>query len=295
MAPQLAEGFPEFRYREVLACASAVSFVSILLPIWVWLPEDLDRQLGLIAFLPFYLPYAFIPLRLYGQRLRSGLTLAITMGCALVVPGVYLVRFAITWDRRWLVLGNLTAALLMQLVLIIVGVKAYTRLPRLPRTGLRVLAGPAYGFTLFTLFLGFYSPVPRYITANEGRAMRYLSAAATSAILDGLQQHSYPMAIAGWAPVPNPRCADNPWLIPPGNPADGYFFEYTGNPPSTTVEGCTRFRSFTMTARPVVFGRTGIRSFFVGKSGEIHATSENRAANATDPVDDTLLKTHRPQ
>jgi hypothetical protein len=298
MAPQLGEGVPEFRYREVLACASAVSFVSILLPIWVWLPKDLGRQLGLIAFLPFYLPYAFIPLRLYGQRLRSGLTLAITMGCALVVPGVYLVRFAITWDRRWLVLGNLTVALLMQLVLIIVGVKAYIRLPRLPRTGLRVLAGPAYGFTLFTLFLCFYSPVPRYITANEGWAMRYLSAAATSAFLDDLQKHSnsYPMAIAGWAPVPNPRCAmDDPWVIPPGNPADGYFFEYTGNPPSTTVEGCTRFQSFTMTARPVVFGRTGIRSFFVDKSGEIHATSENRAANASDPVDDTLLRTHRPQ
>jgi hypothetical protein len=298
MAPQLGEGVPEFRYREVLACASAVSFVSILLPIWAWLPKDLGRQLGLIAFLPFYLPYAFIPLRLYGQRLRSGLTLAITMGCALVVPGVYLVRFAITWDRRWLVLGNLTVALLMQLVLIIIGVKAYIRLPRLPRTGLRVLAGPAYGFALFTLFLCFYSPVPRYITANEGWAMRYLSAAATSAFLDDLQKHSnsYPMAIAGWAPVPNPPCAmDDPWVIPPGNPADGYFFEYTGNPPSTTVEGCTRFRSFTMTARPVVFGRTGIRSFFVDKSGEIHATSENRAANASDPVDDTLLRTHRPQ
>jgi len=290
MAPQLGEGVPEFRYREVLACASAVSFVSILLPIWVWLPKDLGRQLGLIAFLPFYLPYAFIPLRLYGQRLRSGLTLAITMGGALVVPGVYLVRFAITWDRRWLVLGNLTVALLMQLVLIIVGVKAYIRLPRLLRTGLRVLAGPAYGFTLFTSFLCFYSPVPRYITANEGWAMRYLSAAATSAFLDALQKHSnsYPMAIAGWAPVPNPRCAmDDPWVIPPGNPTDGYFFEYTGNPPSTTVEGCTRFQSFTMTARPVVFGRTGIRSFLIDSSvgPGIHFTSENRPARTTDPKD----------
>ena len=51
--------------------------------------------------------------------------MAITMGCALVSRGIYLVRFAITWDSRWWVLGNLIVALLMQLVLIVVGVKAY--------------------------------------------------------------------------------------------------------------------------------------------------------------------------
>jgi hypothetical protein len=282
MTPQLGEGVPEFRYREVLACASAVSFVSILLPIWVWLPKDFGRQLGLIAFLPFYLPYAFIPLRLYGQRLRSGLTLAITMGCALVVPGVYLVRYAITWDRRWLVLGNLIVALLMQLVLIVVGVKAYIRLPRLPRTGLRVWAGPAYGFTLFTLFLCFHSPVPRYISDNEYAAMSSLEASARNARFDA-EQHGmlFPEALGNFDPNHSGACT-----VEMNPPRDGYVIDYRGTQPSSTFQGCTRYKGFIITARPVTFGKTGIRSFLIDSSGlGIHFTSENRPARTTDPKD----------
>jgi hypothetical protein len=29
------------------------------------------------------------------------------MGSALLVPGIVLIRFALTWDRRWWLLGNL--------------------------------------------------------------------------------------------------------------------------------------------------------------------------------------------
>ncbi len=303
MVHQLADDIPsppERRYRQALTWASVVAFVSIFNAFWVWIPswEGVGRLLGLLILLPFLLPYAFIPLRLHTRRFTSGFRLAIAVGCALFVPGIYLIRFVHTWDKRWWIFGNLILALLMQPVLTAIAAHVLISMPRVPYGRIKLLGSLVYGFLLFGLFWCFYSPVPRYITANEGSAMRYLSAAATSAFLDALQEHSnsYPMAIAGWAPVPNPRCAmDNPWVIPPGNPADGYFFEYTGNPPSTTVEGCTRFQSFTMTARPVVFERTGIRSFFVDKSREIHATSENRAANASDPVDDTLLRTHRPQ
>src|SRR4029077_8636960 len=104
--------------------------------------------------------YAFIPLRLYSQRLRSGLNLAIAMGCAQFLPGIYLVRFALTWDRRWWVLGNLILALLMQLVLIVLAVKTYIPLPRLRYTRLKLLVSMAYGFLLLALFWLFYSPVP---------------------------------------------------------------------------------------------------------------------------------------
>jgi hypothetical protein len=289
MAPQLGEGVPEFRYREVLASASAVSFVSILLPIWVWLPQDEGRQLCLIAFLPFYLPYAFIPLRLYGPRLRSGLTLAITMGCALVVPGVYLVQYAITWDRRWLVLGNLIVALLMQLVLIVVGVKAYLRLPPLRRTGLRVLAGPAYGFLLFTLFMFFHSPVPGYITDNEYKAMSSLEALASDASFDPVQYEKvFPGVLGKLGPNHRWACTAEMNL-----PRDGYVIEFRGTQPSSTFQGCTWFKTFIITARPVTFGKTGIRSFLIDSSGlGIHFTSENRPARTTDPKD---YVRHEPQ
>src|ERR1700751_3090962 len=160
MAQELGKSFPVSPYPEVLAGASAVSFVSILITFYAWFPKDECYLLGVLALLPVCLPYAFIPLRLYGRRLRSGVTLAMTMVYVLVVPGIYLVRFAITWYNRWWVLGNLIVALLMQLVLCIGGVKAYMGLPRFPRTDMKGLAGPAYGFFLIALFLWGYSPVP---------------------------------------------------------------------------------------------------------------------------------------
>ena len=169
MTPELDEGVSAYRYRSVLAFASAVSFVSIVITFLAWFPKDENRLLGVLVLLPVFVPYGFVPLRLYGRRFRSGLTLAMTMGGALVIPGIYLIRFAITWDNRWWVLSNLTVALLMQLVLLAVGLKAFIGLPRLPRVGLRVLAGPAYGFSLLVLFLWLHSPVPRYITMNDTR------------------------------------------------------------------------------------------------------------------------------
>ena len=43
--------------------------------------------------------------------------------------------------------------------------------------------------------------------------------------------------------------------------------------------GCGR----TYTARPVAPGKTGYRSFFADETGVIRATSEDRAANVSDP------------
>src|SRR5258705_3585407 len=231
MGPELGEGGPAFRYREMLACASAVSLVSVLLIYWVWLPKVESRLLGSLALLPVVLPYIFIPLRLYGQQPRNGLSSAITMGSALVVPGMYLVRFAITWDSRWWVLGNLIVALLMQLVLIVVGVKAYVGLPRLPRAGWKVLAGPAYGFSLFVLFFWLHSPVPLYITKNEHSAMKYLEIAAVAAFLDA-EQHGrlYPEALGSLGPNSSRACTAELNL-----PPDRYAFEYRGAPTSSAV------------------------------------------------------------
>ena len=163
-----------FRYRQVLTWASAISFVSILLTFWAWFRINGIRVLEVLVLLPLLLPYAFIPLRLYSQRLRSGLNLAIAMGGALFVPGIMLVRFALTWDRRWWVLGSLILALLMQLVLNVLAVKTYIPLPRLRHARLNLLISMAYGFLLFGLFCLFYSPVPVRITASESAATKYL-------------------------------------------------------------------------------------------------------------------------
>ena len=148
-----------------MAFASTVSFASIVITFLVWFPKE-DRPLGALVFLPVVLPYAFIPLRLYSRRLRSGLSLAMTMGGAMVIPGIYLLGHAIIWDNRWWVISNLILALMMQLLLFIVALKAYMVLPRLPGASLGLLANSAYGFLLFAVFL-VYSPVPRYIAERK--------------------------------------------------------------------------------------------------------------------------------
>jgi len=139
MAPEASEGTVPavFRYRQVLTWACAISFVSILLTSWAWSRES--RLLAVTVLLPLLLPYAFIPLRLYSQRSRSGLSLAIAMGGALFVPGIMLVRFALTWDRRWWVVGSLLLASSMQLVLIVLASKTYISLPRLRHARLKFL------------------------------------------------------------------------------------------------------------------------------------------------------------
>ena len=113
MAPEASEGTVPavFRYRQVLTWACAISFVSILLTSWAWSRES--RLLAVTVLLPLLLPYAFIPLRLYSgaqERFES----RYCNGRRLFVPGIMLVRFALTWDRRWWVVGSLLLASSMQ-------------------------------------------------------------------------------------------------------------------------------------------------------------------------------------
>jgi hypothetical protein len=71
------------------------------------------------------------------------------------------------------------------------------------------------------------------------------------------------------------------------------------------VRGCKVAKSYIITARPIAFRKSGIRSFFVdqGKPGlkwfqvryiHIHHTSEDRPATANDLSEDIELFTHRP-
>jgi len=54
MTPELDEGVPAFRYRSVLAFASAVSFVSIVITFLAWFLKDENRLLGVLVLLPVF-------------------------------------------------------------------------------------------------------------------------------------------------------------------------------------------------------------------------------------------------
>jgi hypothetical protein len=268
------------------------------MPSW----EGFDRFPGLVCILPFWLPYGFILLRLYGGRVKSGLALAVAMGCALIVPGILLVRFVIEWERSWWIQGNLTLALLMQPVLVIAGILTYRSIPHSAGESFKPWGSSAYGIVLFGLCWLLYTPVPRQIIDNELHAMGRLRE-ITNANLSYAEKFDgfYPESSSLQEPGEKVECDSNrlSYLLR-RNPVDGYIFEYRSAISNTQVRGCKVAKSYTITARPIGFRKSGIRSFFVdqGKPGakqfevrfiHIHHTSEDRPATPDDPTEDVEL------
>jgi WD40 repeat protein len=65
----------------------------------------------------------------------------------------------------------------------------------------------------------------------------------------------------------------------------GYRYLYTPGP----VDAQGNVTTYVVSARPLVYGQTGKRSFLVDQTGQVRATSENREATAADPVIPALL------
>jgi len=294
--------------QRAVAVASSISLVCIFCAFWSWMPSwmGFDRFPGLVCILPFWMPYGFVLLRLYQGRIKSGLVLAGTMGCALFVPGVLLLRFIVEWERSWWIQTNLALALLMQPVLVAAAIWTFRSMTRAPRDLFRMLGSSAYGIALFGLFWVVYSPVPRLIIYNESMAKdRLREISGRTALLyaeefDGF----YPEGSSLLVPAGKAEC-DSDHLRYLLSPDYGYIFEYHGVVSQISVRGCEVTKTYIITARPAVFRKTGIRSFLVDQSKpglrwdqvnfvHIHITSEDRPATVNDPGEDIELFVHRP-
>jgi hypothetical protein len=272
------------RFRQAITWACTISFLSILVIVWAWFPTNVARLLAVLALLPFLLPYAFIPFRLYSHNFRAGLSLAVAMGCSLLVPGIMLVRFALIWDRRWWMVGTFGLGVVTQSVLLVLAVRAYIPLPRARRGGTKLFASFIYGLFVFAYFCIAYSPVPGDIVTNESLAKRYLEHSAVTANLDaGEHEGLYPESVGSMGPNPNPKC---PTASTDPVSTTAYIFEYRAFQSSSKSQDCGRFKAYTITAGPAVYRKTGLRSFRITNAGlEIHSTSENRPATDSDPVE----------
>jgi hypothetical protein len=293
--------------QRAVAVASSISLVCIFCAFWSWMPswKDFDRFPGLVCILPFWMPYGFVLLRLYQGRVKSGLVLAGTMGCALFLPGVFLLRFVVEWGKSWWIQTNLALALLMQPVLVAAAIWTLRSMQRAPRDLFKMLGSSAYGIALFGLFWVVYSPVPRLIIYNESMAEYRLRDISGTALryaedFDGF----YPRGSLLLVPAGRAEC-DSDHLRYLLRPEDGYIFEYHGVVSEISARGCEVAKTYIITARPVVFRKTGIRSFLVDQTKpglrwhqvdfiHIHITSEDRPATVSDPGEDIKLFVHRP-
>ena len=274
--------------RAVVA-ASLVSLACVICALWSWMPswKDFNRFPGLICILPFWMPYAFVLLRLYRGRIKSGLVLAAAMGCSLFVPGVVLLHYAFEWERSWWIKTNLALALLVQPVLVLASVGVLRSMRHAPRDWLKPLASPVYGSLLFASFWLVYSPVPRQIIDNETEAR------------DTLREISWNNALQYLAGDEKCNSDHLLYLLRP-KPENSYTLTYRALVSETSVRGCKIDTSYVITARPVGYHKTGIRSFLMDQSEQdhkwpqvhtirIHFTTEDRPATLSDPAEDMEL------
>ncbi|MBI4467475.1 MAG: hypothetical protein HY656_08645 [Acidobacteria bacterium] len=128
--------------------------------------------------------------------------------------------------------------------------------------------------------------------ANESAAVGTLRTINTSAVVyEDTYKTGYPPSLKSVGP-PEPggsagcNQADFIDAVVVSGEKSGYRFEYRAGPRVEKAgEGCTvpGGQSYQVTARPLKYRRTGIRSFFTDGTGVIRGTTEDRAATAQDP------------
>jgi len=151
------------RGRLLIAALALISLVTIF---WLDLYAGGNSKGGPLLSAPFWLPYLFVILRLR-KRARSALVLAIAMSSAMIVPAIWLLFYARSWDANTWVQSGLAIIIAAQATL---GLAAYWSLrrvaPQKREWQIRVANG-AYALIALIILTFFLRQVPVRITENE--------------------------------------------------------------------------------------------------------------------------------
>jgi hypothetical protein len=168
-------------------------------------------------------------------------------------------------------------------------VRVYRHLPAAPGDRSVLLGNCAYAVAALSFLILFSRNLPNRIVQNEEEAIWTLRVTNQAAMeyakaFGGI----YPASLAALnAPPRDDQKADckayNLRMLPLDDPAIGlafrsneYIFQYKiGSPAEIPAGGCAGARTYTLTARPLVYGKTGRRSFAINEGGAIRSTSEN--------------------
>jgi hypothetical protein len=259
-----------------------------------------DAKGGPLLSAPFWLPYLFVILRVLrdrGKKLKSGLALAIAMGCAIFLPAAWLILYARSWDANWRIQAGLALVMLAQPVLVVEAIRSWLSSPREKGYWQIVIANGAYAAIALFILTSFLWHAPDRIAQDEERTLATMRSIQKADLSYARDFGVFPAHIAAFgAPADDqkPNCnGDNLlWLPDETSTADtfttsgwsgGYVFQYLAGPPAQSSATCVGSRSFTLTARPVVFKKTGRSSFLMNQDYIVHATRENRSARSDDP------------
>lgn len=278
-------------------CIAAIVSLAVMTAAVVW------DDSGLAYFLaPLGIPYLVVLGRMIARSSRKkGLALAISMGAILLVIAV-VVLLAVSGNlppqgylrRVWAAsVGGAALMVAAQLAMIVGAIQTYNSLPREPldgRTLRQTATTTAVLFFLYLVFAGMAIPgsVRSRTSANESSAVGALRTLNTSAVTyaESYPKTGFPERIAAFGPPtpgaqPSPAAADlldsRIACTDPSCLKFGYRFTYTltaKGPPGS---------AYAYVARPVEYGRVGIRSFFTDQSGVIRWTRDDRPATVADP------------
>jgi hypothetical protein len=247
----------------------------------------LDQKiLGIFWWTPFWLPLLLIVRYLQSKTLKKGLALSVTMGFTLFVAFYSWFSIERDWESAWWIQGSLVLIALSQLILAGAAIRTYYSLPKEPRDLRTLLWSFAYGFVLYILLLAVL-PFENKETIHEKMAKRRLEGIHTAAseyaqLFGGV----FPESLGALGLPPSGQktnCRAAGLLQRRLETSGGYHIEYHSGPPSTTIAGpCGGAKSYTATARPIVYRKTGSLNLYTDEGGVIRCTREDRPANASD-------------
>jgi hypothetical protein len=263
---------------------SVASLISFYLVLGI---AFLDQKIvGIFWWTPFWLPLLLIVRYLQSKTLKKGLALSVTMGFTLFVAFYSWFSIERDWESAWWIQGGLVLMALSQLILAGAAIRTYYSLPKEPRDLLTLLWSFAYGFVLYILLLAVL-PFENKETIHEKMAERRLEGIHTAAseyaqLFGGV----FPESLGALGLPPSGQktnCRAAGLLQRRLETSGGYHIEYHSGPPSTTIAGpCGGAKSYTATARPIVYGKTGSLNLYTDEGGVIRCTREDRPANASD-------------
>lgn len=155
------------RGRLLIAALAVISLITIF---WLDLYAGGNPKGGPLLSAPFWLPYLFVILRLR-KRPKSALVLAIAMSSAMIMPAIWLLLYARSWDANAWVQSGLAIFIAAQAAL---GPTAYWSLQTVApqkREWQILVANGAYALIALIILTFFLRQAPVRITENETGAL----------------------------------------------------------------------------------------------------------------------------
>lgn len=290
---------PDPRWARAVHTAAVVSLLLAVGPILVLMivPSAMGEVFAAVLTCPLGLVYLGILWSLRVQKHGRALAGALSVSLpAIIIAWTAVLFISLGGGARWLLVSFQLLAL-TQLALLVSGIGArYTIRPEPPH-GRRPLRGLGYGlFFAFFLYAFLFGIVygglrGNWPAANQASAVGTLGSIHKAATTyEETYANGYPLD--RWVLVP-PPVGTTPGCNAAGlldatrasRQRYGYVFEYWPGPRVETPPfGCLAgVQSYTISARPLLYGKTGTTSFFADETGIIRQTSKDRRATADDP------------